>query len=167
MADDIKELRAVAHPVRLRILSLLTAEVARELDLTHANASYHLRILLESGTVEEAGEERIRGGVAKRYRYPHEKRGRQGPHTTTESQVTTVRALATELERRILLRKRRSRGHFSDLDGWVPPDVWEHVRELLMEASALMHDHNQPPLTPGTVHVSATSWTFQMTRKAR
>lgn len=172
MTDDIKELRAVAHPVRLRILSLLTgsamsaAEVARELDLTHANASYHLRILLETGTVVEAGEERIRGGVAKRYRYPHEDRGQHRSRATTEGQVARVRALARELERRVRQRKRHSPSHLSDLDGWVAPEVWERVRELLMEASTLMHDHNQPPRTPGTVHVSATSWTFQMTRKA-
>ena len=63
------ELRAMAHPVRLRILSLLTgaaltaAEIARELGLTHANASYHLRHLLAAGQIEVAGEERIRGGV--------------------------------------------------------------------------------------------------------
>jgi DNA-binding transcriptional ArsR family regulator len=170
--DDIKELRAVAHPVRLRILSLLTgsamsaAEVARELELTHANASYHLRILLESGAVVDAGEERIRGGVAKRYRYPHEDRGQRRPRATTESQVAEVRALARELERRMRQRRARTPSHFSDLDGWVPLEVWERVRELLMEASALMHDHNQPPRTRGTVHVSATSWTFQMTRKA-
>jgi DNA-binding transcriptional ArsR family regulator len=170
--DDIQQLRAVAHPVRLRILSLLTgsamsaAEVARELDLTHANASYHLRILLESGTVIEAGEERIRGGVAKRYRYPHEDRGEHRPRATTEGRVAEVRALARELERRIRQRKQHTPSHLSDLDGWVRPEVWERVRELLMEASTLMHDHNEPPRTPGTVHVSATSWTFQMTRKA-
>ena len=69
------ELRAMAHPVRLRILSLLTgaaltaADVARELGLTHANASYHLRQLLAVGQIEVAGQERIRGGAAKRYRY--------------------------------------------------------------------------------------------------
>ena len=69
------ELRAMAHPVRLRILSLLTgaaltaADVARELGLTHANASYHLRQLLAVGQIEVAGHERIRGGAAKRYRY--------------------------------------------------------------------------------------------------
>ena len=69
------ELRALAHPIRLRILSLLTgaamtaAEVARELNLNHANASYHLRQLHAAGAIEVAGEERIRGGVAKRYRY--------------------------------------------------------------------------------------------------
>ena len=65
----------MAHPVRLRMLSLLTgapmsaAEVARELGLTHANASYHLRQLLAAGQLVEAGEETIRGGRAKRYRY--------------------------------------------------------------------------------------------------
>ncbi|MEU4602665.1 helix-turn-helix domain-containing protein [Kribbella sp. NPDC023972] len=172
--DDIKELRAVAHPIRLRILSLLTgsamsaAEVARELGLTHANASYHLRILLESGTIVEAGEERIRGGVAKRYRYPHEHRGEQDrAPASPQGGIAEVRALARELERRVRQRKPRTPSHLSDLDGWVSPDVWERVRELLMEASALMHDHNQPPRTPGTVHVSATSWTFEMTRKAR
>jgi DNA-binding transcriptional ArsR family regulator len=171
--DDIRELRAVAHPVRLRILSLLTgsamsaAEVARELGLTHANASYHLRLLLESGSIVEAGEERIRGGVAKRYRYPHEDPGQHRRRSTTQTQVAEARALARELERRLRQRKRSTPSQFSDLEGWVRPEVWERVRELLMEASMLMHDHNQPPRTPGTVHVSATSWTFEMTRKER
>ncbi|MFC0626289.1 ArsR/SmtB family transcription factor [Kribbella deserti] len=171
--DDIRELRAVAHPIRLRILSLLTgtamsaAEVARELDLTHANASYHLRLLLESGSIVEAGEERIRGGVAKRYRYPHEDRGKDRRLVTTESRVAEVRALAQELERRVRQRKRNTPSQLSDLDGWVPPEVADRVRELLMEASVLMHDHNRPPRSPGTVHVSATSWIFEMTRKAR
>ncbi|MDQ3616910.1 MAG: helix-turn-helix domain-containing protein [Actinomycetota bacterium] len=45
------------------------AEVARELDLTHANASYHLRVLAAADLVVQAGGERIRGGVAKRYRH--------------------------------------------------------------------------------------------------
>src|SRR3954468_20445702 len=73
--DGTATLRATAHPVRLRIMSLLTgapmtaAEVARELGLTHANASYHLRNLLAGGMIFQAGEEKIRGGVAKRYRY--------------------------------------------------------------------------------------------------
>src|SRR3954447_24386380 len=90
MSDDsrsVSALRATAHPVRLRILSLLTAsalsaaEIARELDLTHANASYHLRVLADAGAVVEAGEGKIRGGVAKRYRHPWEQqpRGPVGP----------------------------------------------------------------------------------------
>jgi DNA-binding transcriptional ArsR family regulator len=75
-AEQISAMRAVAHPVRLRILSLLTgaemsaAEIGRELGIAHASASYHLRVLAEAGEVVEAGEEHIRGGVAKRYRHP-------------------------------------------------------------------------------------------------
>jgi DNA-binding transcriptional ArsR family regulator len=75
MSLEVSSLRARAHPIRLRMLSLLTraprnaAELARELDLTHANASYHLRVLVGSGLVSLAGEEKVRGGTAKRYRY--------------------------------------------------------------------------------------------------
>ena len=105
MSDDdgtaVSSLRAVAHPVRLRILSLLTgaamsaAEIARELDLTHANASYHLRVLADAGAVVEAGEEKIRGGVAKRYRHPWDRQLRStgGP----EDRELYVRATAEEL----------------------------------------------------------------------
>ena len=62
----VSAMRAVAHPVRLQMLSLLTgtemsaAEVARELDLTHANASYHLRVLLDADEIVVAGEEKMR-----------------------------------------------------------------------------------------------------------
>ena len=47
----------------------LVNQISRELGLTHANASYHLRNLLAGGLILVAGEEKIRGGVAKRYRY--------------------------------------------------------------------------------------------------
>src|SRR5215207_8376146 len=85
---DVARLRATAHPVRLRILSLLTAEamsaaeVARALELTHANASYHLRQLHDVGALVVESEEKIRGGVAKRYRYDASRDvapGRPGP----------------------------------------------------------------------------------------
>ena len=169
--DETAALRAVAHPLRLQMLSLLTgtamsaAEVARELGVTQANASYHLRILRDAGEIVEAGEERIRGGVAKRYRYPHERRGTHVRHRSdTEGQAAQARALGRELERRVRERKPRTPNHLSDLEGWVTPEVWERARELLAEASHLLHDHNQAPRTEGTLHVSATSWTFEMKR---
>ena len=171
MTDEaIKGLRAMAHPVRLRMLSLLTgsamsaAEVARELDLTHANASYHLRILLASGEIVEAGEERIRGGVAKRYRYPHEQRGQHSKvRSSAVDEVAYARTLGRELERRARDKKPRGKGVSSDLEGWVTPEVFQQAVDLLAQASFLLHDHNQPPRTPGTVHFSETSWAFQMT----
>ena len=83
--ESSNHLRALAHPVRLRILSLLTgaeltaAEVARELGITHANASYHLRFLLDAGEIVVSGEEKIRGGVARRYRHHWRRRTARGP----------------------------------------------------------------------------------------
>ena len=167
----VSAMRAVAHPVRLQMLSLLTgaelsaAEVARELDLTHANASYHLRVLLDADEIVVAGEEKIRGGIAKRYRYPHERRGhRTTPDRPTgDDHVFYARALSQEVERRLQQRVRGLNSQ-SDLEGWVPPEVWKQACDLLMEASMLLHEHNQPPRTPGTVHVSQTSWAFQMSQ---
>ena len=167
----VSALRATAHPVRLQMLSLLTgnplsaAEVARELDLTHANASYHLRVLLDAGELVEAGEEKIRGGVAKRYRYPHERHG-ENPRSgtpTADDRAFYARALGLELERRVQQRS-KGRGHHSDLEGWVPPEVWDRACEIIHEASMLLHDHNVAPRTPGTLHVSATTWAFVMDR---
>ncbi len=54
------------------------AEVGRELDITHANASYHLRLLADAGLIVVEGEEQIRGGRAKRYRHPHRPARRPG-----------------------------------------------------------------------------------------
>jgi DNA-binding transcriptional ArsR family regulator len=171
--DQISALRATAHPVRLRILSLLTgtamsaAEVARELGISHANASYHLRTLLQVGEVEEAGEEKIRGGVAKRYRYPHEHAGSApgtGPRPTHEEFTTYLQAVHREVERRSRLPRSGQVGFSSDIEGWVPPEVWDEVEVLLKRASALLHDHNAAPRTEGTVHVSATLTAFTLDR---
>ncbi len=173
MAEEVSSLRAVAHPVRLRMLSLLTgsamsaAEIARELDLTHANASYHLRVLAEAGEVVEAGQERIRGGVAKRYRHPWDRvrpadagRGRGGD----ESRETYVRALADELVRRFGLRSRRTRAHLTDAEVWVSPEVWKQAVALVDEAARLVHAEARPPRSAGTVHVNLSAALFSMTR---
>ena len=61
---DPKVLRAIAHPVRNRILAELTAsgpmraaDIARELGVPANQASFHLRQLAKYGLVEEAPEE--------------------------------------------------------------------------------------------------------------
>lgn len=173
MAEDVSSLRAVAHPVRLRMLSLLTgtamsaAEIARELDLTHANASYHLRVLAEAGEVVEAGEERIRGGVAKRYRHPWD-RARPSPSPDAgrgeAARETYVRVLAGELVRRFGLRNRRARAHLTDAEVWVSPEVWEQAVALVDEAARLVHAEARPPRSAGTVHVNLSAALFPMTR---
>jgi len=162
----VARLRATAHPLRLRILSLLTAEamsaaeVARALEITHANASYHLRLLHDVGQLVVEGEEKIRGGVAKRYRYDA---SREVADRTTEvdDRIAYARATGAEVERR-LLGGGRGPGSSSDLETWVPPDAWRRALDLVHEASLLLHAAARPAGTPDTVHVSFTTNAFTM-----
>jgi DNA-binding transcriptional ArsR family regulator len=165
-------LRATAHPLRLQILSLLTgaelsaAEIARELDTTQANASYHLRVLAKVGLLEPAGEERIRGGVAKRYRHPW--RVGKRPQTSSPSQTelldrqALMRAMAQEVVRRSS-ELAGGRTNFTDAELWVAPEVWQDCAELVDRASMLLHDSARPPRTPGTVRVAMSVALFPMT----
>jgi DNA-binding transcriptional ArsR family regulator len=167
--DEVASLRAIAHPVRLRILSLLTgtemsaAEIARELDLTHANASYHLRVLAEAGEVVEAGQEKIRGGVARRYRHPWDRTDRGGSRPPDQrTGELYLRAMADEMVRRFGDKRPRSRSHLTDAELWVSSDVWKQVRALVVEAAMLVHAEAQPPRTRGTVHVNMSAALFEM-----
>lgn len=162
--EEITSLRAAAHPLRLRMLSLLTAsamsaaEVARELDVTHANASYHLRQLYDAGMIVVESEERIRGGVARRYRYSIE---HPEPAPTSRDLVGDVGAMTAELQRRIRQRK-PGRGNFTDAELWVSEETWEQALELLLRASHLVHEQAQPPRTPGTIPINLTVAAFLM-----
>lgn len=166
MADEeLSSLRSLAHPLRLRMLSLLTgtsmsaAEVARELDISHANASYHLRQLARAGLLVIDGEERIRGGVAKRYRHVWDAEPASLSIGDPEQQV---RAMASELLRRYQLRASDTRGTFTDAELWVSPETWDRAVDLLREASALIHDQAAAPRSEGTVPVNLTLAAFRM-----
>jgi DNA-binding transcriptional ArsR family regulator len=159
-------MRATAHPLRLRILSLLTnqalsaAEVARELDITHANASYHLRTLADAGLLVVAGEEKIRGGVAKRYQHPWNETKMIGKDSPPEDYGAYVAAMAAELTRRYGFQRRK--GTLVDAELWVTPEVFEKVRDMVVEASKLIHASAQPPRSDGTVLVGMTAAAFVM-----
>lgn len=166
MSLEVSSLRALAHPVRLRMLSVLTgtamsaAELARELDLTQGNASYHLRSLAAAGLVTAAGEERVRGGVAKRYRYDVDAPVAAGKRADEEPLFAD--ALATELVRRSRRRRPGRLGTTTDAELWVTPLVWADVRARVADATRDLHLAAQPPRTEGTVHVSATVAMFEM-----
>jgi DNA-binding transcriptional ArsR family regulator len=167
--EHVASLRAMAHPLRLRILSLLTgtamsaAEVARELDTTHANASYHLRQLHAAGLLYVAEEQAIRGGRAKRYRHNPTvdvARDRRDPGV----RVTMWRALADELLRR---SSQQAEGpghhqHLTDAELWVPREVWQEVTQTIHEASLRLHTAAQAPRSPGAIHTSTTIALFEM-----
>lgn len=168
----ISALRAVAHPVRLRILSLLTgaemsaAEIARELGISHANASYHLRFLADAGEVVEAGEEKIRGGVAKKYRHPWERvAGTKDTEVTDADRSLYIRAMAEEMVRRFAERAPGTPGSMTDAELWVDPEVWSRAMDLVEQASHLLHGEAKRPRAHGSIRVNMTTAAFQMTTR--
>jgi DNA-binding transcriptional ArsR family regulator len=170
MSLEVSALRAVAHPVRLQMLSLLTgsamsaAELSRELGLTQANASYHLRTLVAAGLVSSAGEERVRGGKAKRYRYDLDAPV-EAP-TGADLGPMFAEALATELVRRARMRRPDGQGTTTDAELWVDPEVWDDARVRVSEAMRALHLEAQPPRREGTVRVSVTVAMFAMDEAA-
>lgn len=168
MSLEVSSLRALAHPVRLQILSLLTGaamsatEVAEELDITQANASYHLRALASAEYVVVDSEERIRGGVAKRYRHPWDAEAPNLP-AHDEDYLLYVHAMAREFVRRAAYRdpdiEARSN---TDAELWVDPAVWAEVVDHVEQASVLLHGSALPPRTDGAVHVNMTASLFAM-----
>jgi DNA-binding transcriptional ArsR family regulator len=166
-------LRATAHPIRLRIMSLLTgapmtaAEVARELGITHANASYHMRNLATGGLIVAAGEEKIRGGVAKRYRYvASNERDRKHRPWTDEERGANFEAIARELLRRLrTTRFGEAKNQLTDGDLWVEPETWEEISVRVSQAMRDLHDAAKPPRTPGTIRTSTTVAMFEMTQE--
>ncbi|WP_344869190.1 metalloregulator ArsR/SmtB family transcription factor [Amycolatopsis ultiminotia] len=164
--DGLRSLRALGHPLRLRILSLLTgtamsaAEAARELGESQANVSYHLRRLHGAGLVRVAEEVSIRGGRAKRYRHGPESGERLEAGRADHLVLAAV--LGEELRRRTELRKPRVRGSTTDAEVWVSPQAWQTALRLARQLGEVLHEEAKPPRTPGTVRASATISLFQM-----
>lgn len=177
-----RRLRSYAHPVRLRILSLLTgaelsaADVARELEITQANASYHLRVLLAAGQIEQSGEVSIRGGRAKLYRHPwqeltgapsvlagsEDQLGRR-THSPVASEMF-VQAMIIELTRRSGSIDPEPPRSFTDAELWVTPAAWRQVTQRVFAASMYLHAHARAPRTPGTVRVNMSAALFGMSQ---
>lgn len=168
-APAVGRLRALAHPIRMRILSLLTgtamsaAEIARELGLTHANASYHLRQLAAADLVQLQEERSNRGGQERRYIYrPEWPRPSEGtePEVDREGQTLLFRAMAQELVRRSAAAMPKV--SMADAELWVHPAVWADVQTRVKVAMKDLHDAARAPRTSGTTHVSATVALFEM-----
>jgi len=168
-------LRALAHPLRLQILSLLTgeamsaAEVARALGCTQANASYHLRVLRTAGFVEPAEQVSIRGGQAVRYRYvsssEHEDDDAPVTRLPVEEHLTAAAVLGQELQRRTALRDPRHPGTTTDAELWVRPEHWQQFQDAVRSASDALHAHARPTRTRGTIRTSTTVSAFRMLQR--
>lgn len=161
-ADPV--LRTLAHPVRLRMLTLMwpgpmsAAELARELNISHALASQHLRRLVAVGLAELAEERTRRGGRERRYRTVH-----GSPLSDQRDGAPLLAAtLAHTLQERAARRDQDSSGVTVDAEVWVEPEVWEQARRRLAEIGAELHDAAHPPRSPGTIPVGISLMAFRM-----
>src|SRR6476661_8960562 len=122
--SDPRELNALAHPVRMAIIELLSlsgpltaTELADRLDETPANCSWHLRKLAEHHFVEEAG-----GGIGRQRPWQVRSVGLALDESdATPSKIRAGRALEQMLLERQVTRFHRARAQLEDdgEEGWA------------------------------------------------
>ncbi|NUU20203.1 MAG: helix-turn-helix domain-containing protein [Streptomycetaceae bacterium] len=166
MTTNDPVLRALSHPTRLRMMSLMwataqsAAELARALDISQALASHHLRTLHAAGLVELTETRSRRGGAERRYQAIH------GAPLTEREQGETLPLLAETMAR--TLRERAARrapdgpGVTADVELWLTPQTWDDLRQRMSALLADMHAAAQPPDTEGVVRVGGTAMFFPL-----
>ncbi|WP_017608943.1 winged helix-turn-helix domain-containing protein [Nocardiopsis xinjiangensis] len=163
---DLNGLRMVAHPLRLRLLSLLTgramsaAEAARELGETQANVSYHIRRLAKGGLLEFVDEKPVRGGIAKRYTHEPSS-GEVLGGSDRESFLALMQALAQQMSVRAPLYREGTSFAFTDAHVTIPAEEWPRVRELARELGRVVHELAEGPSGDAPVNASLTVAAFE------
>lgn len=162
---DPSVMRALAHPLRIDLLELLTehgeataSELALRVDQSVANCSFHLRILAQGGFIERAAPR----GREKPWRPVHTSRDmrpdREDPLSVAEA--SELAALYVQREAARMIRfLRESLAHIEDRD-WVPTvsvsthTFWATSAELVQlnnDLAALMdkfEGRNEPENRP-------------------
>ncbi|HEY7594949.1 MAG TPA: metalloregulator ArsR/SmtB family transcription factor [Actinophytocola sp.] len=157
-------LRALGHPTRLRMLTMMwsgpmsAAGLAAELGISHGLASQHLRTLHRAGLVVLDEVRPKRGGRERLYRAV------KGTPLSDQkdAQPLLVEAMISNLRYRLTAWRPGETGAVTEGDLWLTPRQWADARTRLLELSAEMHEQARPPHTPGTVQVSVTLLAFEM-----
>jgi DNA-binding transcriptional ArsR family regulator len=174
--DELSGLRVLAHPLRLRMLSLLTGaafsamELSRELGISQALASYHLRQLHSAGVIELAEVRSRRGGQERRFVYRPAAPGlpRRTPSAAdgppaTDGLALFAEAVCVELRRRSQEAEAGAERLGVDAELWVDPAAWAAAVGAVRAASIGLHRQAQPPRSAGTIRVSVSAAMFPMT----
>jgi DNA-binding transcriptional ArsR family regulator len=171
ITPDIAGLRALSHPVRLRMLTLLRGEgpatattLAQRLDLNTGATSYHLRQLAQHGFIEEDAE---RGNARDRWwRASHEStrtdfRDEGVVDSDVEAYLTTValmyadRMRAAVSEMPFLPAEWRAVGTLSDWEVRLSPAQAEALVRTLVEAIEQADDSDAEEAAPFVVNLNA------------
>ena len=162
MVDPV--LRALGHPTRLRMLSLMwagplsAATLAAELGISHGLASQHLRTLDRAGLVELAEVRPKRGGRERLYRTV------KGTPLSDRKDASPLlaEAFVNNLRQRLAMREPDSEWAVTEAELWVTPEVWLEYRKRLTDLMYELHEHAKPPRTSGTVPIGVTLMAFEM-----
>ena len=178
-AEDAREkgelsgLRVLAHPLRLRMLSLLTGsalsamELSRELGISQALASYHLRQLHRADVIELAEVRSRRGGRERRFVYRPAAPGSPARSPSlTDGLALFAEAVCVELRRRSQEAETGLDRLGVDAELWVGPAEWAEAIDAMRTASIALHSRAKPPRTAGTIRVSVSAVLFPMTTDA-
>ncbi|MET0415747.1 MAG: helix-turn-helix domain-containing protein [Actinoplanes sp.] len=141
--SDPADLKAVAHPLRVRLLALLrehgpatATELARRLDTESGSTSYHLRVLAKHGFIADAPERR----------HPRERRW-QAVHLTTGWSNTQLAATGAGREAAAMMRRRQVEVLIGDIERFEVEQ--ERLSPAWVEASGI--GDLQVRLTPASV----------------
>jgi len=154
--------RALAHPLRMRIIRMLRAEpksasaLARELDVLPGSARYHLGVLERAGLVHRAGERVVNGGREVLFAAPDE--------ITLDDDVepavrwATDRAYLSELTRLIERGATEPGGvaGFSLHVTHLRPGDAKRAERIVREASHRVAELDRPDDPKAAPHVVAT-----------
>lgn len=171
ITPDIAGLRALSHPVRLRMLTLLRGEgpatattLAQRLDLNTGATSYHLRQLAQHGFIEEDTE---RGNARDRWwRAAHSStrtdfREKGVVDSDVEAYLTTValmyaeRMRAAVSEMSFLPEEWRTVGTLSDWELSLTPAQAEALVRTLVQTLEEAEDADDDAAAPFVVNLNA------------
>ena len=156
---QVGDLRAFAHPVRLRMLSLLRArdlsatQLAGELGIATASASYHLRRLAAARLVEMADERVRRGGKERFYRLSRPIA--ELPFGTQDRRDFAQSAL-TEARRKLAHADLSVASTVGAAELWLDPQDWAELVERQRQLMSELVRRAKPRGSAGTAPVSFT-----------
>ena len=165
-----REIRALAHPLRLRLLESLREEpatasmLARRLDESSGATSYHLRELYRHGFIEEDSE---RGTARERWWRRREKMlliaPKVGEEPETDAAYAQLQSIflerdATTLERYVHLDLTPRWREATTVGNWTvhaaPDEIEELVRQVVALVDELRRTEREAPPDAKPVHVS-------------
>ena len=144
-AADANLVKALSHPLRWQILSMLnqgtstSAGIARRLGVRTENVSYHVRVLCELGIIELIGTTPVRGALEHHYRATHRAELSDADSKTMPTEVrrdmmhAVLRATIDDLIRIGASDQpyQRSDAHFSQVPLRLDEEGYQEIADLL------------------------------------